>query len=296
MTPTALAELQQIVARHATKEGRTVSVFPDIYFFRATAPSGPKLVETGGVVVAVVTAQAKTIELANHEVLRYEPGSYLFITQQTRYTSTIEAASPEAPYLSVGLALDPVVLSEVLLALDEDGELDADDEEETDGWVASVDDGLADALLRLLRAVEDPVERRHLAPLAMREIIFRLLRSEHAGPLRRAARGDDGRIHSAMRYIQEHFQRRLTVEQLAKTVAMSPSHFAHRFRAVARMSPMRFVKTVRMQQARLLIFGQGLRASEAAEQVGYASASHFTRDFKSHFGASPSAYAREIAV
>lgn len=193
----------------------------------------------------------------------------------------------------MGLALDPVALSEVLLALEDDGAGD-DDQAETDAWVATVDDDLADALLRFLHAVSDPAERRVLAPLVMREIIFRLLRSEHAGPLRRAARTDDGRIHAAMRYIQDNFTHRLTVEHLAKTVAMSPSHFAHRFRAVARMSPMRFVKTVRMQRARLLMYGQALRASEVAQQVGYASASHFTRDFKSHFGASPAAYAREL--
>jgi AraC-like DNA-binding protein len=38
----------------------------------------------------------------------------------------------------------------------------------------------------------------------------------------------------------------------------------------------------------------GLSASEVAAQVGYESASHFSRDFKSHYGSPPAAYAREM--
>jgi len=71
---------------------------------------------------------------------------------------------------------------------------------------------------------------------------------------------------------------------------MSPSHFAHRFRAVARVSPMRYLKQLRMDQARQMMVACGLRAGEAATRIGYASASHFARDFKAIFGASPAAY------
>ena len=68
---------------------------------------------------------------------------------------------------------------------------------------------------------------------------------------------------------------------------MSPSHFAHRFRVIARMSPMRFVKEVRLDAARTLLLSEGARASDVALRVGYESPAHFARDFKRRFGARP---------
>jgi len=86
----------------------------------------------------------------------------------------------------------------------------------------------------------------------------------------------------------------ISVDEVARSVAMSPSHFAHRFRAVARVSPMRYLKQLRLEQARLLLIGSGARARQAVASVGYESASHFARDFKQSFGASPAAYVRRF--
>ncbi|MEZ4234919.1 MAG: AraC family transcriptional regulator [Myxococcota bacterium] len=291
--------LRDEVARRARAEGRTLAPWPDLYFYRSSAPTGPQRVESNGVVVAVIVQRSKTIELGPTQdggppgrSLTYSPGSYLFVTRELAYTSVIAEASPELPYLSLGLRIEPDLVAETLLQLEDEGGDPPDDD--ADAWVDRLDDPLADAFLRLVRAVDDPIERRVLTPLLAREIIFRLLRSQHAGPLRRAARTEDARIRDAIAYIRAHAAEPLTVEGLARQVAMSPSHFAHRFREVARMAPMRFVKHVRLGEARLRMLRDGLRASEAAAEVGYASPSHFTRDFKSHFGSSPAAYTREL--
>ena len=105
---------------------------------------------------------------------------------------------------------------------------------------------------------------------------------------------DTGPITEAMRLMRKQAFRPLSVEGIARQVAMSPSHFAHRFRAVARMTPMRFVKEVRLDAARTLLLSQGTRASEVALRVGYESPAHFARDFKRRFGASPVRYARRL--
>ena len=291
--PSLLAALREEVRRRAVREGHLASPFDGLAYFRADAPVGPKRVETSGVVVAVIVDRAKTIELASQGTLRYAPGSYLFITREARYTSVIERATRSRPYLSFALTLDPELVAETLLSMDErDGDAIAGDDH--DAWIERWDAALGEAFLRLLRAIDDPLERRLVAPLVVREIVFRLLRSEHAGPLRRAARADDPRIRAAMRFVSANPAEAATVETLARRVAMSPSHFAHRSREIARMTPMRFVKNVRLREARLRMLRDGLRASEAAVEVGYQSPSHFTRDFKSHFGATPAAYAREL--
>ncbi|MGZ3437923.1 MAG: helix-turn-helix domain-containing protein, partial [Polyangia bacterium] len=107
---------------------------------------------------------------------------------------------------------------------------------------------------------------------------------------------DADSIQQAMLFMRAHATRPLSVEEVARHVAMSPSHFAHRFRAVARTSPMRYLKQVRLLDARALLLADGLRVNEAAARVGYESASHFTRDFKSYFGATPADYVRRFRI
>lgn len=291
--PSILAALRDEVRRRATREGSVASPFDGLSYFRVDAPAGWKRFDSPGVVVAVIVDRAKDIELASHRTLRYEPGSYVFFTREARYTSRIAEATRARPYLSFAIVLDPEVVAETLLSMEDDLD-DVAGGEDDDAWVERWDPPLGEAFLRLLRAVDDPLERRLVAPLVVREIVFRLLRSDHAGPLRRAVRADDARIRTAMQFVRANPAGSLTVEGLARHVAMSPSHFAHRFREIARMTPMRFVKNVRLREARLRMLRDGLRASEAALEVGYASPAHFTRDFKSHFGATPAAYAREL--
>ena len=57
---------------------------------------------------------------------------------------------------------------------------------------------------------------------------------------------------------------------------------------------MRFVKTVRLDAAREHMIAEDIRVQEAAARVGYESVSHFTRDFKTAYGASPAEYVRRV--
>ena len=53
------------------------------------------------------------------------------------------------------------------------------------------------------------------------------------------------------------------------------------------MSPLQFQKRLRLQEARRLMLGEHLDAASAAYRVGYDDAAHFTREYKSIFGAPP---------
>jgi AraC-like DNA-binding protein len=152
------------------------------------------------------------------------------------------------------------------------------------------DAALTDTLARLVAAIPDPLERRVLAPLALDELLFRLLRSEAAAAVRRGVghAADAPRILSTMQHIRKRYADKLTVSGLAKLAAMSPSHFAHRFSAVARLSPMRFLREVRLERARVLLATPGARVSEVAMEVGFESPAHFAREFKRRYGSPPS--------
>lgn len=295
MEPRRETNLLDLVVAHADLEGRTESPHPGLWFWRRDRPSPPIASQTYSPVLAVIV-QGRKVAHFEGRAYAYDPLHYIVFTGESEFASEILEASPDRPYLSVGLAMPPELVTRTLLALADHGS-PACAEPDTDepAFVAPLAHDLHDALCRLIRASDDPVERTLIAPLVIEEIVVRLLRSDAAARLRRIVRSDDAaRIQDTMAFIRAHARARLSVDELARRVAMSPSHFAHRFRAVARVSPMRYVKHVRLHEARLLLL-QGARASEAADQVGYASASHFTRDFKAYFGAPPGEYGRKIA-
>lgn len=270
----------------AADEGRSVTAEPGLWAYRSAERQGPKPVEARMVTLAVVLRGRKRVRFGELE-LTYGPGSYLFVAGERKYLSYVEEASPRAPYLSLGVELPPEEIADVLLALSDAGEAPLSDAEAA---VMKLEPPVLGALARMLDALADPVSQELLLPLARRELLVHLLRGEAGAILRRATADDDGRIRRARAFLEAHAGERVTVAEVARHVAMSPSHFAHRFRAVMRMSPMRYVKHIRLQQARRRMLSEGLGAAEAGASVGYASPSQFNRDFKSYFGASPRAY------
>ena len=278
------------IARHAAGEGRAETPYAGLAVFRISSTSVVRKETAFGVTLGVVVQGSKALRVAGR-TLQINPATYLVLTREMQYDARVQPEGELRPYLGVSLTFPPELVAKAMTALAEGN--DERSGPPTPAFTAPLEPALAEALSRLLNAVDDPVERRTLAPLAVEELVFRLLRSDAAAAMRGALRPGDARpITEAMRLMRMQAFRPLSVEAIARQVAMSPSHFAHRFRAVARMSPMRFVKEVRLDAARTLLLNDGVRASEAALRVGYESAAHFSRDFKRRFGASPALYAR----
>ena len=76
---------------------------------------------------------------------------------------------------------------------------------------------------------------------------------------------------------------------------MSRAVFHRRFKEVTTLSPVQFVKSLRLNTAAMhLATGSGV--NEAAYQVGYASASQFSREFKRQFGMAPREWEQDVSV
>ncbi|NVB36355.1 AraC family transcriptional regulator [Pseudenhygromyxa sp. WMMC2535] len=274
-------------------QGRNATALPGLWLYRADAPLTNKRSEARMVTLAVILQGRKIVDFGDQR-LTYEPGDYLLVTGERRYVSHVELTHPEQPYYSLSLELPPERIAAAVFALVDAGVRFHRDEIEEPAVVAKLEQRLLDTLARLIDSLNDPVATRALAPLAERELLIHLLLSPAGASLRRAAAVDDERIQRARSFLQTHLGEHLTVEEVARHVAMSPSHFAHRFREIVRMSPMQYLKHLRLHHARVLMLGEGLGAAEAGASVGYASPSHFTRDFKSQFGAPPGTYVRRF--
>jgi AraC-like DNA-binding protein len=280
-------ELLRWISSFATDEGCNRVLYPGVHFYRVSRPVAFRKTTTFGPTLTVAVQGRKRVRLGSCE-LSYDPSHYLVVTGESDLEGEVVEASPERPYLAVCVEVPAETIAKILIS-----ETTAQPVSEgAPAFIAGLDDPVRSTLVRLLSAIADPLERKIVAPLVLEELVFRLLRTEASNLLRSAAgSGADGEnIREAMRFMRANAARALSVDAVARHVAMSPSHFAHRFRAVARVSPMRFLKQVRLDNARSLLLAGGVRIGEVAERVGYESASHFTRDFKSYFGLPPAAY------
>jgi transcriptional regulator GlxA family with amidase domain len=161
-----------------------------------------------------------------------------------------------------------------------------------DAYVTAMGAPLQVEIARFLRAIETDHERKALAPLYLREIVYHLLLSEQGSRLlESAAREAQGNaIQSAISLMKQEIQRSLTVRELAHAVCMSESAFAHLFKLTTGFPPLQFLKQLRMEQASKLLT-QGHSVSDVADKVGYSSLPHFSSEFKRHFGDPPRTYA-----
>jgi AraC-like DNA-binding protein len=273
----------------AREEGHTNAALPDLCLYRFSRPTPVHKAATFGVTLGVVFQGAKSFHI-NGADLTVDPAHLLVVTRETEHFSAATVASQERPFLGLGLCFGPERVARALLALAEAGGLPT--RESIPAFVMPCDAPIANAIERLLSAVSDPIDRKLLAPLVIDEILFRLLRSDAAAAVRAGVGhpADAHRIIESMHFIRERHADKLTVEALARRAAMSASHYAHRFRAVARVSPMRYVREVRLDRARTLLLTGDARAGEVATHVGFESPAHFTREFKRRYGVPPSRY------
>ncbi len=289
-----------MVAQRAVAEGRTDAAMAGLRYYRFSSLVEYQKTQLLVPGLVVVLQGRKTARL-HDRVFTYEALQCLVLGREAACHATVVTATPERPYLAIHLDLPADVLVKSLIALEENQPRLADAPAHTPAYtphaVAPVDPQVLDAFTRLLPAADDPVDRRTIAPLVLEEIILRLLRSPAGAALRDAAAvsRSAAKVQRSIQFIRTQFHRPLGIAELASHSAMSPSHYAHSFRDVAGVSPMRYLRGLRLDEARVLLLGGGLRASEVAARVGFESPEHFTREFRRRFGVSPTECQGQVA-
>jgi len=235
--------------------------------------------------LCVIIQGAKEISVGE-QTLRYDPAHYLIFTVGLPATARVVEATPQKPYLSLKLLLDPSVVTSVMV---EAGLTPAEGKGATGIDVSPLDADLLDALLRMVRLVRRPDEYRIIAQLSTREIIYRLLSGQQRDRMAHlaGAGGHANRLVRVVEKLRRDFDQPLRIPEVAKELGMSASSFHAHFKAITAMTPLQFQKHLRLQEARRLMLSEDYDASEAGYHVGYDDASHFSRDYKRHFGEPP---------
>lgn len=102
----------------------------------------------------------------------------------------------------------------------------------------------------------------------------------------------DERLARALKQMHARLDHSWSIEQLAKTAALSRSAFFERFTRTVGVAPMEYLLAWRMEIAKALLRDDKVTVSEVADRVGYGSTSAFSVAFSRHVGQPPSHYAR----
>jgi AraC-like DNA-binding protein len=240
----------------------------------------------------IILVQGEKRVYLGKEVFCYGPSHYLVLPVPLP-TDCEGITEPGKPILGLSIAIDQVEIGELLL------DLETGQEEPPSLpkgiYAAPITDALSDALLRLLQALATPLDKKVLAPMIRREILYRVLQGEN-GEVLRALAYNNRRFFQIARILQKihvSYSSEFDIEELARELDMSSSTFHSSFKAVTAMSPLQYIKQVRLHKARSLMIHDGQNASIAAMSVGYESPSQFNREYKRLFGVTP---ARDVGI
>ncbi|BBP63177.1 MULTISPECIES: AraC family transcriptional regulator [Pseudomonas] len=280
------ARMVTLMERLAPVEGYNLSALEDVRFLRSNRPLSrtPVLYDPG----IVILCQGRKRGYLGDDVYVYDARHYLVVSVPVPFTMETDASEAQ-PMLAVYMRLDLQLASELMLQVDE--ALGPSDAPPKGMYASPMDEGLCASTLRFLEAMSTPGDAHILGPALVREIYYRILTGEQGGSMRAALsrQGHFGQITRAIRKIHSSYPERLDVETLAREANMSVPNFHLHFRSVTDASPMQYLKSTRLHQARLLMLRNAMNARAAAFSVGYESASQFSREFKRLFGRTPQA-------
>lgn len=278
-----LAELGGLIERHTGRDGMFGTSVPSLHLIRSSKTTLP--VNTVYEPAIIIVARGTKIVMLGGDSFTYGPSSYFVVSVDLPVTSRLVQASPEAPYLCMRLGLDPAQVLEVMKGGDtEDGR-----EAKRGAFVDRTSPELLDAAVRLVRLLDTPDDIPHLAPLVVREIYYRIMKGSQGGALKQGALAGSGmsRIATVIARIKLEYAQPLHIDELARTAHMGPSSLHRYFKEVTALSPLQYLKRIRLQEARRLLLAESLDAADAAYRVGYESPTQFSREYARLFGLPP---------
>jgi AraC-like DNA-binding protein len=278
-------ELARKIADRAVAEDDTLTEIPGLRLYRRSLPTACTSAAYEPSLVVFVQGQ-KRINVGK-TIYICDGSNFLLTSIDLPVVSQVVAATKKEPLLGLILKLEMPAVREILSQQEFDLREEPADARGMAVGITSIE--LLDACCRLLNLLDAAQDIPILGGLIQREIIYRLLRSPQGKHLRAIATlGEQGhRTSKAVEWLRMNYAKPLRVEELAAMARMGVSTLHHQFRSLTAMSPLQYQKQLRLHVARERMLNEGLDAASAAFEVGYESASQFSREYRRFFGQPP---------
>jgi AraC-like DNA-binding protein len=277
--------LATLIKAYAPHDGSFELRIPGVHAIRRSRASTELVHGMQQPALCVVAQGAKRL-MVGREVYEYDTSHMIAFSVDLPVTSQVTQASHFEPFLCFKLDLDRHKVAELVLKAYPHGLPRA--HESRGVSVGQVDTSIVAAATRLVELIGQSGAEL-LAPLVVDEILIRLLLGPIGARVAQIGVAESG-VHGiarAVSWLRENFSRPMRVEELAGLVHMSASSFHQHFKAVTSMSPLQFQKVLRLHEARRLMLARMMDAGSACRQVGYLSASQFSREYGRFFGSAP---------
>ena len=274
--------LRQLIERRMPENGLVQTGVRGVQLFRATDPLPciPAVYEP--CVIAIVSGAKEAVFDGRRHV--YDHRDYLICPLSMPVEAGTPTAAPDNPLMGVYIALDTRLMTELTLDMNQATAAAGPVAEARGIRLSPWDDGFDEALLRLVQ-LDDPTDRAILGEARLRELHYAILKGD-AGAFARQAFAPGNGIARAISHLSNNLHDTVSIGDMATRAGMSRAVFHRKFKQATTMSPIQFVKGIRLNKAAMRI-AQGLTVNEAATEVGYASPSQFSREYNRMYGAPP---------
>jgi AraC-like DNA-binding protein len=288
-------QIKQLIENRVSEAGMVETGVKGVKLFKVTESlrCAPAVYEP--TVVAIVNGAKEAILDGKRYV--YDSSQYMCCTMSMPVEAGTPTASPDNPLLGVIISLDTRVMTE--LAIEMENAVGAIRKPKGGSLpqgltLARWDDTFTEALLRLLQVCDSPTDTAILGTGRLREVYYAVLKGD-AGDSARRAFGVGNEIARAIEYLSSRLNEAVTIDDMAAQVGMSRAVLHRKFKQATTMSPIQFVKSMRLNNAAMKIAG-GMNVNEAAMDVGYVSSSQFSREFKRLYGQSPRQWSQSMQL
>lgn len=224
--------------------------------------------------------------------IQFETHSERFLLMTNSYPVTCETlATGDEPMLGIYVELDKAELARQLDILAQASATTSQTIEHIQSILSiKLSTRIRDCLDQLIEVLHNQAEAQILADGILKRLLYEVLQSEARSMLMALGNHDHSlaRVSKVMNYIEDHLSDKLSVDELAEYLGMSPTAFHKRFKEAAGDTPLQYIKKMRLTKARTLMVYQNQSALQAALNVGYESPNQFSREFKRFFGVPPS--------
>lgn len=285
----SMEELKELLIRHTHTEGLNPTPILNLSLIR-TSRKLPSYRQVCDPAIILGIQGEKFIHLEDRQY-NYCGGNFMALFAPIPLRCEVTQASPEKPLLAAIIGVEPLRIADMLLKMEVPRQAPIPSEalDASAIFSAPIGEKLLDAALRLLKTLESPTEATILSQGIVDEIYFRIINEYQDGALKYLLQqhGQIQQISKSIQYIRQNLSAPLTVSILADTVNMSSSGFHKRFKEIIHLSPIQYIKSLRLDRAQAMIL-EGKKVSEACYEVGYNSPAQFSREYKRYFGINPS--------
>lgn len=273
-----LDEIAAIIDRHATAPISDCTL-PRVTLVRANTlrdAEGEMLVP----VVCLVVRGTKIVQLGS-QLLTFVPGTFVVSAVDFPITGQVV----EVPYRAAAVHLSSTIMAELVLAA-----TPVETASPSPGFsTATASSDIVDAMVRLVRLLDNAEDRAVLSDAAERELLYRVLQTPSGHIVRQIALEGHivSRVEPAISWIRENPAAHLSIEALARMSNLSAATLYRHFKAATGSTPLQFQKQLRLQEARRLLLIGETNATGAARRAGYLNPAQFNREYVRLFGTTP---------